>query len=396
MLFGTDSQGFATHDRRHGRPRLAPRPPTGRLTLSSGSPVPSSSRISWPTLYFAPHLGNAIDLYDTTMNQWVPRSFSEISVAVPSTLFRLFDIFAYWDGDSVALEMVNWNQSTGSITAATAATPSVITSAGHGLSNGNLVGPAGLNNTVGTDATNGLNGTVWRVANVTANTFEAEGSQCAALVASTTGTWYKVPNSEDRGTALTTQDGRYTKDGDASRLYLGTGITTDTSGRCDQDFGGSNSPPSWLLCNYYNRQPFVLFYRDTTDSWTYTTATNRPANGRGKLARIGFVVGVQEEQIDAEAVHAATDDSVVNGSTTVATDIGLDTFTTNNSTRSGVISAQGVVNPMIARYRTAPSAGFHFLGWEEVSDGAGGGTTTWYGDAALTVPISGIMARWRA
>jgi hypothetical protein len=243
MLFGTDSQGFATHDRRHGRPRLAPRPPTGRLTLTSGSPVPTSSAIGQSTVYFTPYLGNAIDLYDTTMNQWVPRSFSERSVAVPSTLFRLFDLFAYWDGDSVELETVNWDQTTGSITNATAATPSVVTSAGHSLLNSDMAGIAGITGTLGTDGTNGLNGTVWPVGNVAANTFECEGSQTGGLTYTSGGTWYSVLNS--RATSLTTQDGRYVKSGDASRLYLGTGMTTGQSGQCEQRFGeGDTSPAS--------------------------------------------------------------------------------------------------------------------------------------------------------
>lgn len=396
MFHGLDTFGRATFDRRLGRPFLVPREPCGRLSLVSGSAVVTTSQAAKSTIYYPPYKGNVAELYDTTVKQWVPRVLTERSVAVPSTLFRLFDSHLYWDGDSCELELVNWDQSTAALTAATAATPSVITSTAHGLSNGDLVGLAGLDNTVGTDATNGLNGTVWTVANAAANTFEAQGSQCAALVASTTGTWYKIPNT--RTTALTTQDGRYVKTGDASRLYLGTGMTTGTSGQCETVFGTTDTAASWLLWNYYHRQPLTLRYADTTGNWTYTTAVRRPANGRGKLARLGFVVGIQETEIDAEAVHAATDSSAVAGSTTVQTDIMIDRFTgaTPDSTRSGVISGTGFVNPLIARYAGFPGVGFHFLGWSEISDAAGGGTTTWYGDAGLPTPLTGIMARWGA
>ena len=393
-MYGLDLYQRATWDRRSGRPFLVPREPTGRLTLASATPFVTTSQTAKSTIYYALHKGAVAELYDTTMKQWVPRVLTERSVAVPSTLFRLFDVYLYWDGDTCELETVNWNQTTASLTAATAATPSVITSVAHGLSNGDLVGLAGLNNTVGTDATDGLNGTLWRVASVAADTFAAEGSKCAGLVASTTGTWYKVPNT--RTTALVAQDGRWCKTGDLSRLYLGSGMTMGVSGESETNFGGVDTPANWLLQNYYNRVEVVLRYSDSTDSWTYTTAAFRPANGRGKRARLGIVVGVDEEMIDAEAVHAATDSSAVPGATTIILGIDLDGFATNDAQRLAIVAATGNVVPMAARYVGHPGIGAHFLGWIEYSDGSGLGVTTWYGDAGLAQQFTGIMARWRA
>ena len=152
-MYGLDLFGRATYDRRQGRPFLVPRAPCGRLTLTSATPFLTSSVTAATTIYWTPYQGNFVELYDTTVNQWVPRTFSELSIAVPATLFRLFDLYAYWTGSAVALEAVNWNQTTAALTAATAAAPSVVTSAGHGNSNGDLIGLAGLNNTVGTSAT---------------------------------------------------------------------------------------------------------------------------------------------------------------------------------------------------------------------------------------------------
>ena len=370
-----------------------------RLTLASGVPyvLPNTAYALPSTVYLTPlGRGNRLELYEGTRRGWQVRSTAEISVAVPSTLFRLFDVFAYWNSmtRAVTLEATNWDQSTAALTAATAATPSVITSTAHGLSNGDLVGLAGLNNTVGTDATDGLNGTVWRVASVAANTFEPEGSKCAGLVASTTGTWYKIPNT--RTTALVAQDGRWCKTGDLSRLYLGSGMTMGVSGESETNFGGVDTPANWLLQNYYNRVEVVLRYSDSTDSWTYTTAAFRPANGRGKRARLGIVIGVNEEMVDAEAVHAATDSSAVPGATTVILGIDLDGFATNDAQRLAIVAATGNVVPMAARYVGFPGIGAHFLGWIEYSDGAGLGVTTWYGDAGLAQQFTGIMARWRA
>lgn len=72
----------------------------------------------------------------------------------------------------------------GLITAATAASPIVVTSAAHGLSNGNQVivaEGAGLS---------GMNG-LWTVANVTTNTFELQGSTGTGSYVGG-GKWYKA------------------------------------------------------------------------------------------------------------------------------------------------------------------------------------------------------------
>lgn len=391
MFYGLDTSGRATFDRRPGRPFLVPRDPCGRLTLASATPFVTTSQAAKSTIYYALHKGNVAELYDTTVKQWVPRVLTERSVAVPSTLFRLFDLYLYWDGDSGELEVTNWNQTTAALTAATAATPSVITSTAHGLSNGDLVGLAGLNNTVGTNATNGLNGTVWTVANVAANTFECSGSQCAALVASTTGTFYKVPNT--RTTALTTQDGRYVKTGDASRLYLGTGMTTGTSGQCETVFGTSDTPASWLLWNYYHRTPVRLFTTDSTDSWTYQTDAFRAANGRGKLARLGFLVGVSEDPVVCDAYSATNDDGVTPQNSIHSVGIGLDRFTTNDATQPALTLGSPYLLAIRPHYSGYPGIGFHYFGWAESSDAGSGGSTTWYGDAAVPTKFkSGIRA----
>lgn len=364
-----------------------------RLSLVTGTPYPTTSQSAKSTIYLTPtNKGNRISLADSRFTRWTPRAVSsDRSVAVPATFFRLFDVFAYWSGTAVELETVNWDQSTGSLTAATAATPSVITSAGHGLSDGDLVGLDGLNNTVGTDATNGLNDTVWTVANKTANTFEPEGSQCAGLAASTTGTWYKIPNT--RTTALTTQDGRYVKTGDASRLYLGTGMTTGTSGETCTIFGTDDTPASWLLWNYYHRAPVKLFYSDSTNSWTYQTDAFRPANGLGKLARLGFVIGVSENPVDCLAVNEMQDDGATPQNTTIAVGIGLDGFTTNDATHPQFQSATPYYLPLSPHYQGYPGIGFHYLGWTENSDGGSGGSTTWVGDGGAPTKIKcGIRA----
>lgn len=68
------------------------------------------------------------------------------------------------------------------ITAVAVGFPTILTSAAHGLANGDVVTVAAITGTAGTDATNGLNGKTYVVTNVTTNTF--------AVQANTTGLAY--------------------------------------------------------------------------------------------------------------------------------------------------------------------------------------------------------------
>lgn len=247
-------------------------PANGRLTLTSGTPVLTSNVTAATTIYFTPYLGNRISLFNGT--DWPTYSFSEISIAVPSTVYRLFDIFVYDRG--TLLETVNWNQSAAAITGATNATPIVITSNGHGLSNGDLVAIAGVG---GNTAANGI----WSITAVTANTFTLEGSTGSGAYTAG-GTWYRL--NETRATALVTQNGKLVKSGDTSKLYLGTGMTTGTSGQTEITL------TNIALVNYYNKINKNFFVSDA-NLHTYTSATIRQYNNNN-ANKIGFLQGVVE------------------------------------------------------------------------------------------------------
>lgn len=90
---------------------------TGRLTLSSGVPVTTSDVSAATSVYFTPFDGGWISLYSGTVWQLV--SFSETSVAVPSTTTTPFDIFAYNNSGTLALETVSWTNDTTRATALT-------------------------------------------------------------------------------------------------------------------------------------------------------------------------------------------------------------------------------------------------------------------------------------
>ncbi len=57
------------------------------------------------------------------------------------------------------------------ISGATPGFPTIVTATAHGMANGDVVAIAAITGTIGTDATNGLNGKTLVITNVTANTF---------------------------------------------------------------------------------------------------------------------------------------------------------------------------------------------------------------------------------
>ena len=155
-----------------------------------------------------------------------------------------------------------------------------MTSNSHGLSNGDIVGIASMGGN-----TNG-NGGIWRVSSVATNTFNLQG--CIGNGTYTSGgTWYKISGCS-RATALAYSDGKLIKTGDASRRYLGTGMTTGTSGQC-QDTS------RWcFLWNYFNQ---VLRHVTSFDSGSHTLTSsagrdwNSYTAGVATKARCGFVCG---------------------------------------------------------------------------------------------------------
>jgi len=74
--------------------------------------------------------------------------------------------------------------------------PTIITSAAHGLSNGDSCAIAAITGTIGTDATNGLNGKTLTITNVTTNTFSVNVNTVGLLYTSggtaTPSAWIKI------------------------------------------------------------------------------------------------------------------------------------------------------------------------------------------------------------
>ena len=75
-----------------------------RLTLTTNTPITSSDVTSSSTLYFTPYTSGLIYLWDGSA--WVLRSTNEISLSLSGlTTDKNYDVFAYWNGSAVALEL---------------------------------------------------------------------------------------------------------------------------------------------------------------------------------------------------------------------------------------------------------------------------------------------------
>ncbi|MGH8742879.1 MAG: hypothetical protein ACREUY_01220, partial [Burkholderiales bacterium] len=115
-------------------------------------------------------------------------------------------------------------------------------------------------------------------------------------------------NATTRSLALTRVDGILVNsdtitNGPTSQLgtYVGT-ISTDGSTQCNMMFnptpaagGTANRLDVW---NMYNRVDVAAMNLDSTDSWTYDTATFRAKNNNANNA-ITFVIGLAEDSLSA-------------------------------------------------------------------------------------------------
>ena len=349
-------------------PILRPQVCEGRLTLTTALPVPVSDQTAKTTVYFTPYLGSRIALFNGV--SWKTVKFAEVSLAVPSTVNRLFDMFVYDNGGVITLEAVSWNQSSGgadSITAATAAAQCQVTDTAHGLSNGNLVFINGIVGTLGTDADNGLNGKLWAVEAVAANTFECDGSDTTGLTYTSGGTWYTVPNT--RATAITLQDGVYVQSGATNKRYLGTLMTTATSGQCE------DSKDKRLVWNYYNRVLREFYKVEDSTSWTYSSATIRPMNN-STANRVGFVLGVAEELWWGEAHGKFFTTVDANGAVHISANNVANYITTALPTHS--VATAATYEGIREKVQYNPSVGYYAL--QIVEAGHGSGTQTFYGE----------------
>lgn len=196
---------------------------------------------------------------------------------------------------------------------------------------------------------------------------------------------WQTANDTTRVTALTLQNGVLVKTGATTRRYLGTFRTTAVSGQTEDSYAKRH------LWNYYHRVCRPMRVTEATNSWTYTTAAYRQANGAA-ANQLDFVVGWSEDEVSAH-VEAFYSNSTAGVGAVVG--IGLDSTTTLATgclTGSSSNSEANAFARATASIETFPGVGRHYLAWLEYS--AATGTSSWYGDnASPTISQAGIAGR---
>lgn len=189
-------------------------------------------------------------------------------------------------------------------------------------------------------------------------------------------------NTTTRATGITLQDGVYCKSGATSRRYLGTAYPTAAT-TCD------DTATRRGLWNYCNRVKRYMAYTDTTDSWTYTTATWRSVRALSSGSYLQYCVGLAEDAIWAVAKAVCNNSA---GASTVATGVGIDSTSVNSAQTYGTVTpGAGLYAQHTAHYTGAPTGvGVHAINWLEIATAAG--TTTWVGDNGGTLMQTGIVA----
>lgn len=187
-------------------------------------------------------------------------------------------------------------------------------------------------------------------------------------------------NDTTRSQPLTVVDGFLVKQGAEGRLYIGTIRTTSTTTTDD-------TVAKRYVWNYYNQVRRTLLKKEATASWTYNSATYRPANNDPNN-RVSVIVGAMNSVIDL-TIHQQTD-LPQNAFSTI--DFGIDSVTTNSilPTSAPIFNSNVAIAtiPGVVRLCTWVPVGYHFYQWLE---SAIAGTVTYYGnnDAGIVGFING-------
>lgn len=181
-------------------------------------------------------------------------------------------------------------------------------------------------------------------------------------------------NDTTRATALTYQNGILVKTGATTRRYVGSFRTTGSSGQTE------DSLAKRYVWNYYNRVQRQMRVVDTTDTWTYSTATYRQANAAAGN-QLDMVIGVSEDSVLAMVTHQGFSSTATVRN--ISAGIGLDGTTNNAQTQIATNGNNANFGVITATYYLPIAVGRHTLVWLE--KGAGSDTQTWVGDYGATL-----------
>lgn len=293
--------------------------PEGRLTLTTATPVLSSSVTAATSIYYTPFKGNRIPLLTGT--KFCERAFTELTLALDSNVANTgyqqsgknFDLFVYNNAGTLRL----------------------------------CSGPAWTNDTTRSAELTMLRGILVNNATITLK-YDATSATISAAA--------------------------------NSALYVGT-MRASADGQTEMSLGAPTAAAGGTanklyLWNAHRRMPVTATCRDSVDTYTYTTAVWQSKNASDSN-RIGYVLGLSEGTVRARATAMSA-----NSTANIRRYSGIGYNVNNAATAGGLFgaadNAASNFMQMSASFDRAGALGFHFL--QEVEYSTATGTTTWYGD----------------
>ncbi len=380
--------------------------PSGRLTLTTLTPVLTATVSASATVLYTPYQGSFVPL-QIAAGSWAIYPFSELTNTLSDATKNPaaavananYDLFVWNDAGTMRLGRGPYWQTAAATVTFTIANPSVVGWVGHGL---NIGDPVSFT-TTGALPHGGTNdivvGTTYFIiaAGFGANSFEISLTVGGAAINTVGGAQSGVhtgigasetSRSTGAGTSqLTLQNGVNVNtvaitNGPAAGLgtYVGT-IRTNATATADFKFGTSAAGGGNAILNVwnaYNRVDIATLVRDSTASWTYAVATMRAANGNVNNSA-QLIKGLNEDMVRAAYMQRVSISTGAGAFYQVA--IGLDSTTAQatNSVESVMVVAlatetgQGLFT---AQFHDYVGLGFHTITGLEKSDGSTTGTTT--------------------
>lgn len=311
--------------------------PQGRLTLSTGVPVLTSTVSGATTVYYTPYIGQLVPIYDGT--RFIPTDTGgELSQTTTDTTkspaaagaLTCYDMFVWSDSGTIRCTRgPAWVATTSGTAIVSVASPGVVTWTAHGLHEGSPVVFTGAGLPTGITA-----GTVYYVSrSPNTNDFKISTSLANAYAGtsvntsgSSTGTQTATNGDTVRGSGSGTSELQYTNgiltnaqditNGPVAGkgTYVGT-IRTNASSQVDFIFGASASggtAASLNLWNMYHRLQILTTVTDSGSSYTYSSSSRRVArassgnavsfiNGRAE----GVTLAILGRRVDTAAASSA-------------------------------------------------------------------------------------------
>jgi len=382
--------------------------PQGRVTLSTGAPVMTSTVSAATTVYYTPYNGNIVPIYNGAF--FVNTPFTELSQATTDTtkspaavgtfgsatnVPALYDMFVWNDSGTIRCTRgPGWSYGTSGSAIISTATPAVVTWTAHGLTEGTPVVvtgttlPTGITtNTVyyvgRSPSANSFN-LATSVANAAAGTFVGTGGSSSGTQ---TVTSYVTSRGTGAGTTeIARTNGLWTNANDITNgpaatkgTYVGT-VLSNTSSQIDFIFGAASTGGTAGVIgvfNAYNRARVSMFVRDSGSNHTYSSSTVRSYNDATTM-RVTMARGLNEDSVDASwsvcmLLSATTASSIIR--------IGVNA-TTAGATLSLASQIYGNGSCTFNSNVTPTYSGLPGLGWNYVQgleQGDGTNACTFYG-----------------